>query len=520
MNESSASKELRVLVVAPTRRDGEITCELLGREGVECILCRGLQQVTDELKSGVGALVLTDTALKDPAMTSFVGAMRAQPPWSDVPTLLLTPDKLDSSVAALTLLEALGNVTVLDRPTSARAMVSAVKSALRARRKQYQIRDQLIEQQKTDEALRQADKRKDEFLAMLAHELRNPLAAIRTGVEVAARVPGDAQRGGRMVEMIDRQSRILVKLIDELMDVSRISTGKVALHMAKLDLRAVLESGLESGQTSFDVSRHDVRLDLPAGPVWVMGDAARLSQVVGNLLNNACKYTPDGGTIVVALTEEESEAVVRVADNGVGIAPNLLEEVFEMFTQVDRTLDRARGGLGLGLSLVRRLTELHGGTVIAESRGIGQGSTFTVRLPVVTAPHLAASDSQGAAPPKAPRLRVLVIDDNADVAESLAALLEFEGHEIRTAQDGTSGLQEAARFAPDVVFCDIGMPGMSGHEVATKLRADPRHETTLLVAVTGWGSEADKRLSVEAGFDVHFTKPISLEQVESILARF
>jgi signal transduction histidine kinase len=520
MTESPADNELRVLVVAPTRRDGEITCELLEREKVECIICPGVRHITDELASGVGALVLTDSALRDSGMSLLVKAIQQQPPWSDVPTLLLTRDRLDSPTAAVRSLEALGNVTVLDRPTSARAMVSAVKSALRARRKQYQIRDQLVEQRKADEALRQADRRKDEFLATLAHELRNPLAAIRTGLEVVVRVPDDAQRTGRMVGMIDRQSRMLVKLIDDLMDVSRISTGKVDLQTTRLDLRAVLEASLEGGQTVFDASRHQVRMELPPGPVWVVGDAARLSQVVGNLLNNAGKYTSDGGKIVVSLTQEGEEAVVRVSDNGVGIASNLLEQVFEMFTQVDRTLDRARGGLGIGLSLVRRLVQLHGGTVIAESPGVGHGSTFTVRLPVAASTEAAAPQAPAEAVVRPPHLKVLVIDDNPDVAEALAALLEFDGHEIRMAHDGDSALRVAATFTPDVVFCDIGMPGMSGHEVAARLRLDPKHESTLLVAVTGWGNEDDKRLSVEAGFDMHFTKPISSEQVEFVLARF
>jgi len=518
MSVSPETSELRVLVAAPTRRDGEITCDLLGREGVDCIVCSRLQDVADELDSGVGAVLLTDSALSDPAMGTLLQTIRQQPAWSDVPMLLLTRDKVHSP-SAIRALESVTNVILLERPSSTRTLVSAVKSALRARRRQYEIRDQLVRQQKAEEALRQADKRKDEFLATLAHELRNPLAAIRTGLEVVVRKPGEVERTDRMVGMIDRQSRILVKLIDDLMDVSRIATGKVALEKTRLDLRAVLESALE-GVTVFDASRHDVKLDLPPGPVWVLGDAARLSQVLGNLLNNAGKYTPDGGVITVALTQEGSQAVLRVIDNGVGIAPDLLEQVFEMFTQVDRTMDRARGGLGIGLSLVRRLVDLHGGTVQAESAGIGRGSTFVVRLPVAGAVASSAAGPLEQAAHRPPRLQVLVVDDNKDVAECLAALLEFEGHDIRLAHDGPSALKEAAARTFDVVFCDIGMPEMSGHELATRLRSDPRHRSALLVAVTGWGNEDDKRLSVQAGFDLHFTKPISSEQVDSVLAKF
>jgi signal transduction histidine kinase len=510
--------ELRVLVAAPTRRDGEVTAELLAKEGIECLVRNRLQDLADELQSGVGAVVLTDAAFGDPAIGTLVNTIRQQPSWSDVPTLLLSRDKVHPPFVSHWL-AALSNLTVLDRPSSTRAMVSAVQAALRARRRQYQIRDQLVAQRRAEDALLQADKRKDEFLATLAHELRNPLAAIRTGLEVVLRSPGEVQRTERMVGMIDRQSRMLVKLIDDLMDVSRIATGKVSLQATRLDLRAVLEGSVESGQTVFDASRHEIRLDLPPRPVWVMGDAARLAQVVGNLLNNAGKYTPDGGKITLALTQESGEAVVRVTDNGVGIAPELLEQVFEMFAQVDRTMDRARGGLGIGLSLVRRLVELHGGTATAQSAGTGRGSTFVVRLPTVA--HGGATPAKPRADPAAsPHLKVLVVDDNKDVADGLAALLEFDGHEIRIAHDGPSALREAAAFDPDVVFCDIGMPVMCGHEVAARLRSDPKHKSTLLVAVTGWGNEDDKRLSVEAGFDLHFTKPISSEQVEAVLARF
>jgi signal transduction histidine kinase len=518
MIESADGNELRVLLVAPTRRDGEITYELLLKEGIECLICEGLQDVTDVLKSEVGAIVMTDASIRDPALDRLLAKILQQPPWSDLPILLLTRDRV-SLPSGIRALETGSNVTLLDRPSSTRALVSAVKSALRARRKQFQIRDQLIEQQKADEALRQADRRKDEFLATLAHELRNPLAALRTGLEVVLRSPGDVHRTERMVGMIDRQSRLLVKLIDDLMDVSRIATGKVVLQQVRLDLRAVLEAVLESGKTVLGASSHEIQLDLPAGPVWVLGDAARLAQVVGNLLSNAGKYTPDGGRIRVALSEEDGQAVVRVIDSGLGIAPELLEHVFEMFAQVDRTLDRARGGLGIGLSLVRRLVELHGGSVTANSDGIGCGSTFIVRLPLPTSADIEPSPRSEAAK-KPPRLKILVVDDNKDVADALAAFLDLDAHEIRITYDGASAIEAAAKLMPDVVFCDIGMPRMSGHEVAARLRSDPRHKLAVLVAVTGWGNEDDRRLSVEAGFDLHFTKPISADQVESVLARF
>ena len=513
------SGELRVLVVAPTRRDGEVTCELLGRDDIECIVCKGLPDLTVELQADVGAVLLTDAVLNDRNVAEFIASLRQQPSWSDIPTIVLTRDRAQAPSAVLSL-TTLSNVTILDRPSSTRSVVSAVKSALRARRRQYEIRDQLVAQQRAETALLDADKRKDEFLATLAHELRNPLAAIRTGLQVLVRSRADGDRTERMLAMIDRQSRLLVKLIDDLMDVSRISTGKVVLDRERLDLRIVLETGLEGGRTVEGGPGHDLAMNLPEAPVWISGDSARLIQVFGNLINNAIKYTPDGGRISISLAQEGASAVVRIVDEGVGIPSEMLHEVFEMFAQVDRNLDRSSGGLGIGLSLVRRLVELHGGTVGAESGGVGQGSSFTVRLPALAAEGPDSGHASGAASrvPRRP-LKVLVVDDNPDVADSLAALLEDGGHEIRIAYDGPAGLRTAAELAPDVVFCDVGMPGMNGREVASTLRSDPACRSALLVAVTGWGTQEDKRLCEEAGFDFHCTKPVSVEQLETILAR-
>jgi two-component system, sensor histidine kinase len=514
----ASSGELRVLVVAPTRRDAEVTCDLLAREDIACVICKGLPDLTLELDADVGAVLVTDAVLNDRNVAEFLASLRQQPSWSDIPTIVLTRDRAEAPSAVLSL-TTLSNVTILDRPSSTRSVVSAVKSALRARRRQYEIRDQLVAQQKAETALLDADKRKDEFLATLAHELRNPLAAIRTGLEVLVRSRADGDRTDRMLAMIDRQSRLLVKIIDDLMDVSRISTGKVVLDRERLDLRAVLETGLEGGRTVEGGPRHDLVMKLPSAPVWINGDSARLIQVFGNLINNAIKYTPQGGRIAISLTREGEDAVVRIVDEGVGIPAEMLHEVFEMFAQVDRNLDRSSGGLGIGLSLVRRLVDLHGGVVSAESGGVGQGSTFTVRLPALAADGSDRGEAPAAASQASRRaLKVLVVDDNRDVADALAALLEEGGHEIRIAYDGPAGLRTAAELAPDVVFCDVGMPGMNGREVARRLRSAPDVRSPLLVAVTGWGTEEDKRLCEEAGFDFHCTKPVSAEQLESVLA--
>jgi CheY-like chemotaxis protein/nitrogen-specific signal transduction histidine kinase len=398
-------------------------------------------------------------------------------------------------------------------------MVSAVLAALRARRRQYQLRDQVAELRNVERALRDADRRKDEFLATLAHELRNPLAPIRTGLNVLSMLPGENAESGRVIAMMQRQLRLLVKLIDDLLDVSRIATGKVVLQRERVDMRGIIESAVEGSEPAITAGGHALQLTLPESPVCVMGDALRLAQVVSNLINNAAKYTPGGGRISVELTEEAGEAVVRVSDDGMGLPPDMLEHVFDMFAQVDRTLERAQGGLGIGLSLARRLMQLHGGSVSASSAGSDQGSTFTLRLPasVDAAP---ASEVQPAVARSTPRnVRVLVVDDNTDAADSLATMLQLDGYDTRVEYSGEDALQAAAEFDPRVVVCDIGMPRMDGHEIAKRLRSDPRRAGTVLVAVTGWGSEEDKQRTQGAGFDFHLVKPVGLRSVQEILGR-
>jgi signal transduction histidine kinase len=509
----------RVLISAPTRRDGEVTRDLLRRASIQSVVCLDAREVAEQLDAGVGAVLMTDHTLVDPHIPALLVALSQQPEWSDVPVLVLTAER-DPSPPAARVLGALSNVTVLDRPTSTRAMVSAVQAALRARRRQFQIRDHIVERLKAEQALRDADRRKDEFLATLAHELRNPLAPIRTGLQVLDRVAADAPQAARVRAMMERQLKQLVKLIDDLLDVSRIATGKVMLQRERLDLRKVIEAALEGVQPFLDAAQLKVRVSSGSQPVWVVGDASRLAQVVSNLLHNAAKYTPHGGQVRVSLGRSDGHAVLRVVDDGAGIPPDMLEQVFELFTQVKRSSERTQEGLGIGLSLVRRLVLLHGGSVVAESAGLGTGSTFTVRLPSVDAPVAAAAATPEAGHAAAQRrMRVLVIDDNVDAADALAIQLEMHGHLTRTEYGGATGLRMAQEFDPEVVFCDIGMSGVDGHEVAARLRGDPRHASTVLVALTGWGSEEDKRRTRNTGFDFHLVKPVSVDAVNEILSR-
>jgi len=369
--------------------------------------------------------------------------------------------------------------------------------------------------------LSEADHRKSEFLATLAHELRNPLAPIRTGLDLLRMAPKDAQAAARIHGMMDRQLGHLIHLVDDLLDIARITRGKIELKKEPVLLRTIVATAVETSTVLIQAHGHELRVELPPEPLELEADVTRMVQVLSNLLNNAAKYTPGGGRIGLSVWREDGHAVIAVSDSGIGIPPDAIGSVFEMFTQVRGSLDRAQGGLGIGLSLVRRLVELHGGRVSAFSGGRAQGSTFTVRLPLRPGtPHapgtvtLPGAQEQGAAGP----LRVLVVDDNLDAAESLTALLEVLGHTTTVAHDGPQGLAAACAFVPDLVLLDIGLPGMSGHEVAREIRRTAALRKVVLIALTGWGSESDQRLSQEAGFDQHLIKPVSLEALEQALA--
>jgi signal transduction histidine kinase/ActR/RegA family two-component response regulator len=638
-----ANQESKVLVLPPTRRDGDVTRALLRDVGLDCDVVGNARMLASQLSTSIGAVVLTDAAVADPGLSSVMDALERQPRWSDMPVILLSkPDMRSPSDKRR--FEKLTNLTVLDRPTSGRALVSAVEAAIRGRSRQYQIRDQLNSLQEADAALREsaermslgvqvaglalaeidyatqqvhfsaeavalfgvggsartlsraefleavhpddreelsrrllrpadsacsdpaaidyrviwpdgrvkwvsqrhhvvlnglrdrqlravivaldaterknADRRKDEFLATLAHELRNPLAPIRTGLQALARPGGDGAGGTVIRAIMERQLSQMVRLIDDLLDVSRISSGKVVLQRTRVDLRAIAELAIEASQPFIAAGQHDFAAELPVGPVWVDGDASRLSQVISNLLNNAAKYTSEGGKLRLSLSRDETHAVVGVQDNGVGIPPEMLNEVFDMFTQVNRTLDRSQGGLGIGLSLVRRLTELHGGDVSAESAGLGHGSTFTVRIPILAAADLSPKDHETASreQPKCPGLRVLVVDDIADVADVLKMLLDLEGFETRVAYSGVAALESARDFRPDVVICDIGLPEMDGHEIARRLRRDPDMAPAMLIALTGWGAEGEVRRTRESGFDFHLVKPVDANALLELLS--
>ena len=368
--------------------------------------------------------------------------------------------------------------------------------------------------------LQDQDRRKDEFLATLAHELRNPLAPVRSGLKVLGSGRADPDAVTRTLEMMERQLGQMVHLIDDLLDVARVSSGKVVLRREWVELETVFDSAVESTRQIIEANGHAFVLNNPDESLAFDGDRTRLVQVVSNLLNNAAKYTPPGGRIALSAVRAGSDAVIRVTDTGIGIPPEMLPKIFEMFTQVGTSLDRAQGGLGIGLTLVKRLVEMHGGTISARSDGVGKGSEFAVRLPLSTA--TASAIIRRAAPTKSVadtgKLAILVVDDNRDAAESLAMLLEIGGHEIRTAHDGPDALRTLESYRPQVILLDIGLPGMNGYEVARRIRASVEHRGVTLAALTGWGQEEDRRRTKEVGFDHHLVKPADPADVERILA--
>jgi PAS domain S-box-containing protein len=377
----------------------------------------------------------------------------------------------------------------------------------------------VTERKRAEEALREADRRKDEFLAMLAHELRNPLAPIRNAAEVLRFFGSSEPRIEWCREVIDRQVGHLTRLVDDLLDVSRITRGKVTLQKERIELATAVARAVETVRPLIESRGHRLVLSLSERPVLVEADLVRLAQVMGNLLNNAAKYSPDGSEIRLAAGLEGGEAVIRVRDEGIGIPPEMLAQVFELFVQADRSLDRSEGGLGIGLTLVRSLVEMHGGSVEARSDGPGRGSELIVRLPALAVEEAGEHPSAVPAVSAGAGRRILVVDDNEDSAVSLALLLELSGHEVRTAGDGSAALSEARSFRPEVVLLDIGLPHMDGYEVARRLRGEEDLRGLLLFAMTGYGQEEDVRRSRQAGFDQHLVKPVDLPKLLDLLAR-
>jgi PAS domain S-box-containing protein len=376
----------------------------------------------------------------------------------------------------------------------------------------------ITDRKRAETELAEANRRKDDFLAMLAHELRNPLAPILNGLQLLRLEQTVSPNGQQAIGMIDRQARHLIRLVDDLLDISRITTGKVNLHKERVELHTLSNHAVETVRPLTDSRKHQLSVTLPSEAVWLEADPARLKQVLANLLNNAAKYTEPGGHVQLSAEREGSEVIVRVRDTGIGILPEMLPRIFESFVQGDRSIDRTQGGLGIGLTLARSLVEMHGGKIEAHSPGVGKGSAFVVRLPVV--PEVKPLEPEAVEKrmtTTVPSLRLLVVDDNPDTVESLAMLLRLYGHDVMTADSGPAGLEAALADERDVIMLDIGLPSIDGHEVARRIRAHTAKP--VLIAMTGYGQTEDRQKSKEAGFDYHLTKPVDLDRLQDLLGK-
>lgn len=501
-------RELRILILMAVGRDARLAEEALQRVGLACQICGNLDELRREIGAGAGAVLVAHEALPlgPSARHDWFGD---EPLWSQLPLVVLTGAGTPRPrSAALRRFEHRKNVSFLERPVPKLTLVSTLLAAIESRRRQYFVRDLVAE-------LEAGVRQRDEYLAMLAHELRNPLAPIQSGLDVL-RIAGDNRAlTERTLSIIERQVAHMTRLINDLLDVSRVTRGKITLRRRPIDLREVAQQATESLGASGKLAGRRLSLGLPHEPVVVDVDQDRIVQILANLLDNAVKYTDPEGRVEVTVARAAADATLSVRDDGIGLPADAADRIFQLFAQGDGPRG---GGLGLGLTLSRALVELHGGAIEAYSAGLGQGTEFTVRLPLVE--HARIESSAGAHPGNGPLAghRVLVVDDNRDVADATGALLELLGVGTEIVYDGASALERFARFRPTVVLLDLGMPGMDGLEVAQEIRRHEGSASTLLVAVTGWSNEKDARSRAKAaGFDRYLTKPVPVAALRSVL---
>jgi signal transduction histidine kinase len=506
------------LILVPTAKDAVATQRILQTAGLIGQVCESMIEIAREGGRGAGAALLTEESIANDRDGYLASFLRAQPKWSDFPLVVLTRAGLDPRTSFADL-RAVGRMTLVQRPVQIASLVSTLEAAIRDRRRQYKLRDYLIERDTTEEELRDADRRKDEFLAMLAHELRNPLAAVNTATAVLRQDRLNADERRQMFEILGRQVAQLNRLIDDLLDVSRITRGKIELKRVPLKVSKLIEAAVAVVRPLVTAAGHQLVVDGPIeDDLWILADPARMEQVVVNLLTNSTKYTPPGGKIELTFRREAEQLCLQVRDNGLGISSDMLQSIFEVFTQVRHTLDRSEGGLGIGLTVVRRLVEMHGGTVEAHSDGVGHGSEFIVCLPLIEPPQ--EDDHRDELPHEQHAAkRVLIVDDNRDSAASLQVLLRTAGYRTAVAHDGLSAVDAAEEFQPAIALLDIGLPGIDGYELATRLQQKEEFKhRLLLVAVSGYGQPEDRKRSKAAGFHYHLVKPVDPQQLLQLIA--
>ena len=485
-----------VLVLAPRGRDGELVQQLLQSAGIEAEVASSAR-ICEGMTGSAGAAVITQEALDVTFRKQFAVARESQPPWSDFPIIVLANTRSADVLTALT--QELGNLTVLERPVAPLALLASVRSALRARARQHEARA--------------AIQQRDQFLAMLGHELRNPLAAIVLAAKLA-RDGRDRKQLEDRIEIIERQSNMLARLVDDLLDVARVTTGKVRLRREAVDVDSAIRSCLIALEDKARRRSIDMVFTSGSGTI-IEGDLVRIEQVLSNLLSNAIKYSPAGRTVRISSARDGDFCEIRVRDQGIGIAPEMQAHVFDLFAQADGSIDRAEGGMGIGLTLVDRLIKLHDGTIELVSAGLGQGTEFVVRLPIGK-PKMADNVISLSTKLDENKLRVVLVEDNTDLRELTREMLEVLGCSVEIAVDGVEGVDRILSTRPDLAIVDIGLPGLDGFGVARRIREELGHQQ-LLVAVTGYGRDQDRDEAQRAGFDLHMTKPMTVDALQGLL---
>jgi signal transduction histidine kinase/CheY-like chemotaxis protein len=493
--------ENRVLIYAPSGQDAVLASKMLTLAGVDCLITASAAELAVELTRGAGAVLTVEEALSNGGLKAIGEFVQSQPGWSDMPIVLLTnrgPDSLSVRQA----ITVLGNVTLLERPVRTLTLITSLQSVLRARAKQYQVRE--------------TDRRKDEFLASLGHELRNPLAPIRTSMGVLTHMYPDQAPIRKVSEVVERQVTHLTRLVDDLLDVARINSGKIELQRADTSFAAVIGHVIELCSAAAAAKRIRIEQDLPSQHIGLFADYARVVQIVSNILSNAIKFTPTDGVIAVRAEVVDSNLKIYIKDTGIGLDPQALESIFAMFEQSRPPSGQIASGLGIGLSLSRQFAEMHGGSVQARSEGLGMGSEFIVTLPVLCVERRAAAPASEEIHIESSRPKVLVVDDNRDACESLQALFEMENCQVATAYDGQEAVLAAERAMPDMIVMDLGMPRMDGYEAARRIRCQPGSKEVLMIAVTGWGQSDARQRTMEAGFDHHLIKPVDFDEIKQL----
>ncbi|MGV3484402.1 MAG: hybrid sensor histidine kinase/response regulator [Planctomycetaceae bacterium] len=516
MEESIAENELRVLMIASSRHDADITAKIFKDEGLPYFFCADVPQLCEEVERGCGVAVLSPEVLAHGNGPRLLKLLAEQPAWSDLPIVFVARGNHER----LPLLYEYGNVTILQPPLRFITLLSAIRSSMISRRKQYELRDLLVREANSQLLMRQADRRKDELIATIAHELRNPLAPLKNALQLMEMAGDDAQGNANLRSIMARQVEQMIRIVEDLLDVSRIANGRIRVVRSPIDLQDSLRSAIESVRPFIEQSNQTLHLELCDEPIFVNADRARLAQVAANLLNNAAKYTPAGGNIWLTVAQADGKVTLEVRDDGIGIRAEQIGSIFEMFKQHDADSERGKAGLGIGLALVKSLVELHDGSIRVASPGKDLGSTFTVELPTCEpqrSTHSPGTESSGVNAVRS--FKVLVVDDTPANRLMLQRLLGAMGHDVAVASDGAEGLELARKLVPEVIFSDIEMPKMGGYQLAKTLRQDKQFENTTLIALTGYSQDKDRQQSLDSGFDDYMTKPIDVRDLRQQFAR-